>query len=298
MANQGIAVTVIHLAGRLMERQLDATAGKLLERALREQGIEVLCGAAATEVHEDRVVLSTGETVAADLTIVAAGVRPETSLAERAGLEVGRGILVDDFLRTSAPGVWAVGECAEHHGVVPGLVGPALAMARAAGASVAGAPSAYLPGPTPTRLKVAGIELFCAGALEGDDEVVSLDTRAGEYSRWVYRDGRLAGAILLGDTRDAGAVVEELTTGVAPAADADPLVCACNGVRRSAILGCGETTVDGVRKATRAATGCGGCSGAVAALLEEPAFQLTTTTVDVVMRTSGGQTPKARLAGP
>ncbi len=185
VANRGIAVTVVHLADRLMERQLDAAAGRMLERALRLQGIEVLCGRTTTSIHDDRVCLAGGEEIPADLVIVAAGVAPETGLAARAGLEVGRGVLVDDSLRTSAPGVWAVGECAEHRGAVVGLVAPALAMARAAGADVAGAPAAYLPGPAATRLKVAGIDLFCAGELEGDDEVVALDTRAGRYHREV-----------------------------------------------------------------------------------------------------------------
>jgi ferredoxin-nitrate reductase len=271
VANRGVAVTVVHLAGQLMERQLDATAGRMLERALREQGIDVLCDRMTTAIHDDRIELNTGETIEADLVIVAAGVVPETGLAKRMGLEVDRGILVDDSLRTSARRVWAVGECAEHRGVVVGLVAPALAMARAAGADIAGTPAAYLGGPTSTRLKVAGIELFCAGELDGDDEVVELDTRAARYRRELYRDGRLTGAILLGDTAAAPALAEQLRTGMPMAEDADPTVCACNGVTRSTILDCGASDLAGVKRATRAATGCGGCSSAVQALLDEAA---------------------------
>ena len=258
IANRGVAVTVIHLGDRLMERQLDATAGRMLERALREQGIEVRCESMTTAIGEDRVELHSGETIAADLVIVAAGVVPEVGLATRMGLQVDRGILVDDSLRTSVPGVWAVGECAEHRGKLVGLVAPALAMARAAAADIAGTPAAYLPGPVATRLKVAGIDLYCMGELEGSDEVVALDTRAGHYRREVYRGGELVGTIVLGEPPTV-------------AGDADPLICACNGVTRRAILDCGATDLEGVRRATRASTGCGSCATAVQALLDEAA---------------------------
>jgi NAD(P)H-nitrite reductase large subunit len=131
-------------------------------------------------------------------------------------------------------------------------------MARAAGADVAGTPAAYLPRRVATRLKVAGVDLFCSGELEGEDETIVLDTRAGHYRREVYRGGELAGTIVLGDPPSLGA---------AP----DPLVCACNGVSRSTILDCGASDLAGVKGATRAATGCGGCSSAVQALLDEAA---------------------------
>ena len=243
-----------------MERQLDPMAGRMLERALREQGIDVACDAMTTAIHEDRVELSTGETVEADLVIVAAGVTPETSLARRMGVQVDRGVLVDDSLRTNIPGVWAVGECAEHRGLLVGLVAPAKAMARAAAADIAGQPAAYLPGRAGTRLKVAGIDLYCSGELEGDDEVVALDTRAGHYRREVYRNDELVGTIVLGDPPPAH--------GDAPA---DPLICACNGVTRGTILASGAADLPGVQRATCAATGCGGCATAVQALLDEAA---------------------------
>ena len=227
---------------------------------MKTQGIEVLCSRSTREIRDDRVVLDGGEEIYADFVIVAAGVVPEIALAARMGLETARGILVDDSLRTSVPGVWAVGECAQHRGVVVGLVAPALAMARAAGADIAGVPKAYLPGPVATKLKVAGIDLFCSGELEGDDEVVVLDTRAGHYRRDVYRGTEVVGTIVLGDP-----------PAVSGAGEVDPMVCACNGVTRSTILASGESTVEGVRAATRASTGCGGCTKAVQALLDEAA---------------------------
>jgi ferredoxin-nitrate reductase len=175
------------------------------------------------------------------------------------GVQVDRGILVDDSLRTNLPRVWAVGECAEHRGLLVGLVAPVLAMARAAGADIAGAPAAYLPARTATRLKVAGIDLLCSGELDGDDEVVVLDTRAAHYRREVYRAGELVGSIVLGDPPALGEP------------DAEQLVCACNGVTRRAILDCGATDLEGVQRATRASTGCGGCAPQVRSLLAEAA---------------------------
>ena len=140
----------------------------------------------------------------------ATGIRPEVALARDAGLEVARGVLVDDNLRASAPGVWAVGECAEHRGTVYGLWAPVLEQARAAGAAIAGRPAAFLGAVPATTLKVAGIDLFCAGqAAEPDDmaeEVIALDSRRERYRKLVVRDGRLSGATLLGDLGDARAL--------------------------------------------------------------------------------------------
>jgi len=223
-----------------------------------------------TAIHADRVELSTGETIPADLVIVAAGVQPEITLARAMGVQVDRGVLVDDSLRTSVPRVWAVGECAEHRGVTVGLVAPALAMARAAGADIAGQPAAYVPAPVSTKLKVAGIDLFCSGELEGDDEVVALDTRAGFYRREVYRGERLVGEIVLGDPPvTAGAV-------------ADPIVCACHRVTRSEIQ---------AGRAGLAGTGCGSCADQVRSIQQEAAqvgFQAVQVegakAIEVVMR--------------
>jgi ferredoxin-nitrate reductase len=212
----------------------------------------------------------------ADLVIVAAGVQPEVSLARRIGREIDRGVMVDDSLRTNIPGIWAVGECAEHRGVVVGLVAPALAMARAAGADITGTPASYVAGPVSTRLKVAGVDLYCSGELDGEDEVIALDTRASYYRREVYDGEKLVGEIVLGEPPPEQA-------------PADPLICACNGVRRSTILEC--SSFEEAKRVTRAATGCGGCATAVKALLAEAAevgFQAVQVegakAIEVVMR--------------
>ena len=116
----------------------------------------MLCGRRTEAVLDDGVALADGAVLPADLVVFATGIRPEVALARDAGLEVGRGVLVDDNLRASAPGVWAVGECAEHRGTVYGLWAPVLEQARAAGAAIAGRPDAFLGAVPATTLKVAG----------------------------------------------------------------------------------------------------------------------------------------------
>ena len=213
----GVDVTVVHLADRLMELQLDPLAARLLERRIRALGITVLCSRRTEAVLEDGVALADGAVLPADLVVFATGIRPEVALARDAGLELGRGVLVDDNLRASAPGVFAVGECAEHRGTVYGLWAPVLEQARAAGAAIAGRPAAFLGAVPATTLKVAGIDLFCAGhAAETDelaDEVIALDSRRERYRKLVVKDGRLSGATLLGELGDARTLRELIANG-------------------------------------------------------------------------------------
>jgi ferredoxin-nitrate reductase len=301
LRERGTHTTVVHLADRLMEQQLDGPAASLLERALRDLRIRVVtCArteAIAGDDRAERVVLEGGEEIEADLVVIAAGIVPEVDLARTAGLETGRGVLVDDELRTSAAGVRAVGECAEHRGTTYGLWSPLLEQARALGASLAGGPAAFLGSVPATTLKVAGIELFCCGRVTADDrdeEVLALDSRRRRYRRLLIRDdGRLAGAILLGDLRDARVLRELLRDddevppalldgfadapaggyGDGPSADADPdlNVCSCQGVTRGEIVHVirdrALETVEQVAEHTRASTGCGGCRPDIAALL-------------------------------
>jgi ferredoxin-nitrate reductase len=312
LRGRGLHVTLVHRASRLMETQLDEVGARLLSRALADMDV-VLDGATrelvGAEGAVEAVVLDGGETIAAELVVVATGIRPETALAAAAGLEVRRGIVVDDSLRASAPNVWAVGECAEHRGVVHGLWPPLRAMAQAAGATIGGRPGAFHGALTATTLKVSGIDLFCAGdpALHpGDEEVLELDTRRGRYKRLIVRDGRLAGATLLGDLADAprmrelavsGAPVpgDVLGSGAAAAetASGDELVCSCQAVPRAAIATAiranALTTVEQVGRHTQAGTGCGGCRGRVQALLDE----VEAATIDELRERAAGGTAAA-----
>jgi ferredoxin-nitrate reductase len=303
LRERGMRVSVVEVAGRVMAAQLDGLGAGLLERALRELGIDVLTGRRVAAVigpgphlsettpsaRPVEVVLEDGERIPADLLVVATGIRPEIDLARAAGLEVARGVVVDDELRTSAPRVWAVGECAEHRGAVYGLWAPVLAQANAAGASLAGRPAAFHGSAPATTLKVSGVDLFCAGASEAgrdDEEVLALDSRRGLYRRLLLRDGRLRGAILLGELDDAPRLREALRSGApvpeallagraggpGPAPSGDGLVCSCNTVSgadiRSAVTA-GADSVEAVARATRATTGCGSCRQHVERLLSD-----------------------------
>jgi len=286
----GARVTVLEAADRLMPQQLDADASRVLARALQALGIATVCGARVERIDSRGVVVAGEEMVDADLVVVAAGVRPEAALAAAAGLDVGRGVLVDDEMRTSAPGVWAVGECAEHRGTVHGLWAPIAKQARAAGASVCGDPAAFHGLTSATSLKIAGVELFAGGKQGGDavDELVWSDGRRGVYRRLLLDGDRLAGATLVGDTAEARELSSLLRTGERvperllgppgsagepPSPEPSDLVCACNAVRRdaieSAIATGGLTSLTAVSRATRAATGCGSCAGDVERILAD-----------------------------
>jgi nitrite reductase (NADH) large subunit len=285
IAAQGCPVTVVHLLDRLMERQLDAGAARLLPPALRELGVEVALQKATERItgdgHVDGLEFTGGERLDADLVVVSIGIRPEITLARAAGIECARGIVVDDHMRTSAPDVVAAGECAEHDGVVYGLVAPILEQARVAAATLCGADDgATYSGSVPSaKLKVAGIDLVSVGDAEGEVEAVAADAEAGVYRKLIVRGGRAAGAVLLGDTRGAEALLAAVQTGeevadplarLAAAAAAGPAdlpddaqICNCNGVCKGAIVAAVEedgcSTPREVMARTRAGTGCGSC---------------------------------------
>jgi nitrite reductase (NADH) large subunit len=207
----GARVTVVHALGWPMERQLDPTAGALLARQLgATRRLRFVMPAAVAGIEEGEgsahaLRLADGTRIACDLVVMAVGIRPAVALARDAGLAVGRGILVDDAMRTSDPRLLAIGECAEHRGAVCGLVAPALAMAETAAATLAGEDAAYAPRPDAAALKVSGIAVWSAGEIAPPDaEVVTLsDEEAGSYRRLWLRDGRLVGAVLYGETADA-----------------------------------------------------------------------------------------------
>ncbi len=300
VVEQGCPVTVVHLMDRLMERQLDEGAAQLLAPALAAQGIDVALErqTEALEGDEGRVRklrFAGGGELAADLVVVSIGIRPETSLATEAGLDVDRGIVVDDALRTSADGVLAVGECAQHRGIVHGLVAPIHEQARVAAATLLGRPGAYAGSVPSAKLKVAGLDLVAAGGAEGEHEALIADAAAGTYRKLVVRGGRAAGTILLGDTRGAQALIAAVRGGEpvddplallqaaskvsAAALPPDAQVCDCNGVSRgeieAAVTAGGCATPREVMAATRAGTGCGSCKSAVVEIVAEAAGGLS-----------------------
>jgi len=306
LARLGVATTVVHLMDRLMERQLDDEAAALLAPAMQELGVDVLLERRTDAIltdddgHVRALRFAGGEQLACDLVVIAVGIRPEVELARTAGLTVERGVVVDDRLVTSHERVLAVGECAQHRGIVHGIVAPIREQAAIAARTLAGEDAAYCGSVPSARLKVMGVELVSAGDAEGEAAVAVRNGPAGSYRKLILCDGRAAGAVLLGDTRGADllldairrtapvddplALLAEASEATAAELPDDARVCNCNGV-------CKATIVHAIREGslgstqevvavTRAGAGCGTCKPVVSELLalerngagEEPAY--------------------------
>ena len=300
---RGMEVTVLHLMDHLLDRQLDASAGHLLQRELERRGIKVHCKAQSKAIlgegHVEAVLLEDGTVYPADIVVMAAGIRPEARLAVDAGLHVERGVVVNDAMMTSDPDILALGECAEHNAVCYGLVAPLYDMARVAAKTLTGEEAAFKPVETSTKLKVTGVDVFSAGDFstgDGTEDIVYRDAARGIYKRLVLKDDKVAGAVLYGDTADGAwyfqllkerevvrDIRDRMIFGQALAgADTDPFsavaalpdtaeICGCNGVCKGAITSAisehGLTDIDGVKQYTKASASCGSCSGLVEQLL-------------------------------
>ena len=222
LAKAGARVRLVHLMDRLMERQLDARAGAMLKGAVEAKGIEVLLDARTERLlgrsRVEAVELADGRVLAADVVVVAVGITPNAELARAAGLAVNRGIVVDDGLETNVPGIYAVGECAEHRGVCHGLVEPAYEQARSLAHRLAGREARYAGSVPATNLKVSGVHVFSAGDFlgqPGTESIVLADPGLGTYKKLVVAGGRLVGAVLFGDTLDGPWYLELIRSGVA-----------------------------------------------------------------------------------
>jgi nitrite reductase (NADH) large subunit len=210
LAKAGAAVTLVHLMDRLMERQLDMPAAELLKSLVERRGIKVLLNANTAHLHGERrvdgVELADGRRIDTDAVIFAAGIRPNVALAKDAGIAVNRGIVVDDCLQTSAPDIFALGECAEHRGICYGLVEPAYEQAHVLARHLAGGATRYDGSVVATNLKVSGVSVFSAGdfiGARGSETIVLNDAGGGTYKKLVISDGSLTGAVLVGDAGDA-----------------------------------------------------------------------------------------------
>ncbi|WP_081711363.1 nitrite reductase large subunit NirB [Franconibacter helveticus] len=212
--NRGAQVTLVHRHPWLMEQQLDEQAGAILAQHLRERGIACRLASGIARIEARQVVLNEGERLPASRVVMATGVRPNVALAQRAGLVCQRAIVVDGQLRASQPGVSALGECCEHNGELWGLVAPCLQQADVLAARLAGEPVAdFHYQQSGTRLKVSGIDLFSLGTVTPSAdtrELTAFDPLSRHYRRLLLRDGKLTGALLLGDTADAAQLAAQL----------------------------------------------------------------------------------------
>lgn len=305
LQNRGLTVDVVHAGPTLMNAQLDDPAGAILRKSVENLGIGVHTGKRTTEVvvgDDGRLAgisFADGSTLDCDMLVIAAGIRPNVGLAQRAGLTVERAIVTDDHMRSiDDDDVYVVGECAQHRGQVYGLVAPLWEQARVLADHLTGADTgaAYHGSRVATKLKVAGVDVAAMGVKapeHPDDEFVQYsEPRHGVYKTVVIRDGKLVGATLVGDVSkvsfltqafDSGlplpdervALMFDIGTpdvgvGVAELAD-DAQVCNCNGVSKGALVACvrgGETSVGGVMAKTKAGKGCGSCKELVGQVVE------------------------------
>ncbi|MFF4987031.1 FAD-dependent oxidoreductase [Streptosporangium saharense] len=293
LARRGAGVTLVHPAPHLMERHLDPTAGMILAGLCRAAGVRVVTGLAAVRHYPDEgVKLEDGAFVPAALTVVTAGVRPETDLAVAAGLGSAEGVPVDDRLRTADPRVHALGDCARVGDAPSGLLRPAWEQAAVLADLLTGADrtARYSPSPAVTRLRAGAIDLTAFGASHlgldsREAEVLSYaDPARGTYAKVALDGDQVAGAIVLG-LPDAGAALTQLydTGRPAPtdrpalllgralprAVEDDPahlpdstVICRCNSVTKADLTRAARVTGGGVTalvRATRASTGCGDC---------------------------------------
>lgn len=219
LMRRGLAVTVLEGFESLLPRQLARPAGERLQRHLESLGIGVRCGAKLEEILGDEVVcgvrLSTGEELPAELVLLAAGIRPNSYLARQGGLEVKRGVVVDDRMFTSDPAILAAGDVAEHRGVIHGLWPTAYAQGLVAGTNAVGGSLEFQGLAPSSRLKVLEVDLFSIGQFQPEDasyRVVESEA-VDRYVRLVCRDGQLVGANLYGDTTLAGAVKDAIESG-------------------------------------------------------------------------------------
>ncbi len=312
---QGMEVTVVHKNDWLLERQLDKTAGVMLQKNLEAKGLNFLLNKDTAQLigHEDGqhqgrvkgVQFSDGLVVAADLVVMAVGIRPNFALAESAGIYCNRGIVVNDTMQTYDPRIYAVGECVAHRGISYGLVAPLFEMAKVCANHLANfGIGQYKGSVTSTKLKVTGIDLFSAGDFapaetmnDGREEIVLHDAVGGVYKKLVIKNDTIIGSVLYGDTADGSWYFQMLRDGKAIHEIRDHLmfgqdslgnsghqgqdkaaamtnemeVCGCNGVCKGTIVKAiqdqGLFTIDDVKKQTKAGSSCGSCVGLVEQIL-------------------------------
>ncbi|QDY83241.1 NAD(P)/FAD-dependent oxidoreductase [Paenibacillus polymyxa] len=304
LLNLGMDVTVIHINDYIMDRQLDEAASLMLRRELEEQGMTFLVNKRTTAITGRRRVeglkFADGSELEADLIVMAVGIKPDIELALSAGIPVNRGIIVNDHMETNIPGIYAVGECAEHRGITYGLVAPLYEQGGVLAQRLAGIETpGYSGSITSTRLKVSGVDVFSAGNYKDEPETRSLryqDDIGGVYKKIVIKQEKLIGAVLFGDTSDGARLFsliksgesvvgreKELLLGFSPDQSEnsgamtleqmpeDEIVCGCNGVskrdiREAIAAGCGS--LGEIKACTKASASCGGCKPVVEGILQ------------------------------
>ncbi|OUS74361.1 nitrite reductase large subunit [Paenibacillus sp. MY03] len=305
LLNLNMEVSVVHVTSYLMNRQLDATASVMLREELERQGMHFLLNKQSERITGgDRVSglkFKDGMEAEADLIVMAVGIVPNAELAKRSGISVGRGILVDDYMGTNVPNIYAVGECAEHRGISYGLVAPLYEQGAVLAKRLAGVDSDGYHGTVlSAKLKVSGVNVFSAGIFLDEPGTKALrvqDDLDGIYKKVVFKDGKIIGTVLFGDTTDSSRIFSYIRSGedfsgrekevlfgaagggkgtsntdLVSAMSGDEIVCGCNGVAKDTVVeaitekGC--VSIGEIKACTKASGSCGGCKPLIEAILE------------------------------
>ncbi|PYZ94790.1 nitrite reductase large subunit [Salipaludibacillus keqinensis] len=302
LLNLGMDVDVVHIMDHLMERQLDVTASTMLQAELENQGMNFLMNHHTEAIigsgRVKKVTFRNGKPVKADLVVMAVGIKPNVGMAADSGIETNRGIVVNDYMETSAPDVYAVGECAEHREMVYGLVAPLYEQGKVLAKRICEKETGkgYEGSILSTKLKVSGVDVFSAGEFVDDPTVRAVriqDDFEKIYKKIVIRDNKIVGAVLFGDTSESRNLLnlihneidvsdmsqvnilqtndDNTPNTVAEMSDSET-ICGCNGVSKgdivSAIQNDKLTSVTQVRDCTNASRSCGTCKGLVGEILE------------------------------
>ncbi|QGH34311.1 NAD(P)/FAD-dependent oxidoreductase [Gracilibacillus salitolerans] len=299
LLNLGMKVDVVHLADRLLNNQLDAKAGQLLKKELERQGMHFYLEKQTSEIYGDKNVeglrFNDGTSIEADLVVMAVGIKPNIALAQESGMEVKRGIVVNDQMETSIPNIYAVGECTEHNGMVYGLVKPLYEQAEVLGKNLANQHTRYTGSTVYTQLKISGIDLFSVGKIEETDQakaIYSYDEIGETYKKVLFEEDKAVGAVLYGETSLGGSLLDmikkqkfipdhqkaellqpvKIEESYAATLPRNEHVCTCNSVSKSCIienvLNKNLNSVNDVKKHTKASSSCGGCKPVVQELLD------------------------------
>lgn len=297
LLNLNMEVSVVHIFQHLMERQLDPTGSKMLQEQLEGQGMKFLLEKQSDSILGKKRVqglkFKDGSEVEADLVVMAVGIKPNVQLAKDSGIEVNRGIVVDDYMQTSVQGVYSLGECAEHRGIVYGLVAPLYEQGAILAKKLAGSESnGYAGSVLSTKLKVSGVQVFSAGRFTDEPGTKALrvqDELSGIYKKVVFQEGKVVGAVLFGDTAEGSKLFSLIRSGenfsgrerevlfgaegsggnggstadLVEAMSGDEIICGCNGVTKDTIIeaikekGC--VSIGEIKACTKASGSCGGC---------------------------------------
>ena len=305
IAMHGVKTILVHRSGSILSQQLDKTGGDILQSHLETYDIDFKLNTTIEEISGDgkveSVKLSDGTVIDANIVVFATGIKPSIALASEAGLDCKKGIIVDDYLKTSDDSIYAIGECVEHKGNTYGLVAPLYEQAKVLAKSLADTPTdAYTGSTLSTRLKISGVDLFSAGDYLGDEtteELILLDEKVGVYKKLVIYDNKIIGTVLYGDTADASwylkllkeqTDISDLRTKIlfgksilsgdgghggddVNAMSDDEEVCGCNGVCKGDIVNAIKDkdlkSLNDVKACTKAGASCGSCLGLVEQVL-------------------------------